>query len=261
MKTRKEENYEGRKTGKIYLQTARQLLRKYYFESPANEGTCKNIQFMTEERFQELLKEADFCRLEGLVDTVSYLDTAIDTIELVLRDYKIDIPKNFREIVLFSENPELDLKACRSSIEELQFNNGEKGAIAYAVMINVHDLLTWNFSSHFFLKYRLRQNYQFLPLELTGLDFYERHYEIYVKPTLEALSLAPDMLYVDRAYTTQQDAFLAKYNIHNFKTLIESFDKIDYDAWTPNLRDAIRQNPETRSRLASQVLRWNPVLR
>lgn len=255
-----DEKYFGKKAGKIYLQTAKQLMRKYYFSSPAKEGTAKNIKFMTEERYQELLKEADFCRLDGFVDVQEYLATVANTVRMLLEDCNVEVPQNLLEIMFLSQNPHHDLEKCIAQIEKLQFNNGEKGAIAYAVMVNVHDLLTWNRAGHFFIKYRLHSNYQFLPLELTGLDFYERSYEIYAKPLLDVLSLGTDMVFIDRAYITQQNAFLEKYNIRNFATLKQSFSIIDCAAWVPNIRNAIRTDPETQDRLASQALERNPVL-
>ena len=255
-----DERYYGKKAGKIYLQTAKRLLRKYYFYSPANEGTAKNIKFMTEKKYHELLEEADFRRLEGFVDVQEYLTIVADTVKVLLEDCNIDVPQNLADILFLSQDPLSDLKECIDQIEGLQFNNGEKGAIAYAVMVNVHDLLIWNLSGHFFIKYRLHNAYQFLPLELTGLEFYERSYDIYVRPLLEALSLGTDMEFIDRAYICQQDAFLKKFNIRDYATLKQSFSTIDCAAWAPNIRDAIRSDPEAQDRLASQALERNPVL-
>jgi hypothetical protein len=237
----------NRTAGTLYLKTASEMLFNYYPDMKREKRNC-------------LLETADYDRLEGFVEAEEYLMVTAEALSTTLWNYGICLPDNLTEAVLFSTDPDEDLKEALCLCKAYHFNNGEKGQIAYAVIKEVHNLWVWNFQDHFFIKQFESGVYRFMPLELVGYKRCEYYYNTFLKPLFTALGLKADGTYVWRAYTTAQDIFLVDNKIRDKATLSDAIFNID-EPITPGIKHALEHNSDALARVLKQVIEHNPVLR
>lgn len=232
--------------GKLYKKTASRILWSRY-------------PIMPPEQQEHLIKTGDYEQLEQFVNAEECLTVVAETIRDELANVGIYLPKETNQIVLFSDDPDEELKESRNLCDIARLTNGEKAEMLIEACKIAHDLWVASSADRFFVPSEQHKRYRFMQFELIGYARIGHYYQVYIEPLANVLHLSVDSVYIERVYSRLQDAFFSREGIRNKETLcnvISASRNIP-----PTIREALEGDPVAVAHIATEILELNPVLR
>ena len=234
VKAKKRKLAEFMKVGLIYRDIAR---KSYEYMNPEADLHA----------FEEILLRGDLDEIESYVKVKDALGVVATRLHAILEPDKVRLPKDFLEVIVYSEVPKSDLEEIIIGIYMCNYEPAKKAQIALELMQSLHDEWVRCNSDVFFDQEDMR--FRFLQFELIGLEA-ASVYRLYIDDVLLALKLDVCDEEIKSAYWKLQTEFLKKNSITSRDSLIDYIMKADYNPLTQDIVEILRTDRVVAEKMA-----------